>query len=112
MPATTRHGRGPSVGTPPVRSAPSATNAPSRARIWSRSSTSAPKDASTNSCRKMSRMAVRASTSDMPSSAISSPAMPPKRFERIIRRTMRVISTTVTTPASAGATRQPRLLVR
>jgi hypothetical protein len=77
----------------------------------SRSTTRAPKPARTNVCRKMSRIAVRESTSDRPSIVSSSPAMTPKRVDRSIRCTMRVISTTATTPAIAGATRQPSELL-
>ena len=55
----------------------------------------------------MSSSAVRASTSDMPSIVSSSPAIAPNSSERIIRRTIRVIRMTPTTPATAGATRQP-----
>ncbi len=48
----------------------------------------------------------------MPSIAISRPPMTPNRFERIIRRTMRVIMTTPRQPNTAGAMRQPIELVR
>ena len=71
-PAASRHGRGPSVGMPPARSAPSAISPPAgRASGPGRARGRRRRRARTN-CRKMSRIAVRASTSDSPSSAISS----------------------------------------
>ena len=93
-PASKRHGRGPRLGTPLDRSAPSAISIASRARILSRSTTSAPKPATTKNCRKMSSSAVRESTTDRPSRASSRPAIAPKRFERNIRRAVRVRMTT------------------
>ena len=109
-PATSRHGRGPSIGAPSIRSAPSASRAARRPRICSRSRTSAPKPARMNSCRKMSSSATRDCTTDTPSRASSSPAMPPKRFEWNIRRAIRVISSTLTMPARAGASRKAKSL--
>ncbi len=110
MPATSRHGRGPSVGMPVLRSAPSAMRLASRARIWSRSRTSAPKAAATKNSRNTSSSAVRASTSDRPSSAISSPAIAPNRLERNIRRAVRATTRTVRQPKIAGTKRQPKEL--
>ena len=43
---------------------------------------------------------------------ISRPPIPPNRFERIIRRTMRLTITTLSTPNTAGAMRQPSEFVR
>ncbi len=42
-----------------------------------------------------------------PSQISSTPAMPPSRVDLVIRRTTRMISRTLTMPATADASRQP-----
>ncbi len=69
--------------------------------------TSSPNAASTQNMTKMSRIAVRDSTSSRPSSAISSPATQPSRVERVIRRTIRASSRIDSVPTSATANRHP-----
>jgi hypothetical protein len=81
-----------------------------RARIWSRSTISAPNAATTNTVRNPSRSAVRADTKLTPSAMISRPAIPPTSVERLIRRAIRATRTTTTTPATAPVNRQPRPL--
>ena len=92
------------------RSAPSATSRASLVRIWSRSSTSAPNAAATKNSRNTSSSAVRARTSESPSTAMSSPAIAPYRFERNIRRAVRATTSTVRQPKTAGTNRQPNAL--
>ncbi len=78
-----------------------------RARVRSRSMTMRPNAASTQNMTKMSRIAVRDSTSSRPSRAISSPATQPSRVERVIRRTIRASIRIDKVPTSATENRQP-----
>ena len=60
-----------------------------RARIWSRSTISAPNAATAKNVRKMSSSAVQAETKLTPSAMSSRPAIAPTSVERLIRRTIR-----------------------
>ncbi len=95
-PASTRRQRMPG-GRPAAIAAPA----------LSRSTTSMPKAASTQNMTKMSRIAVRDSTSSSPSRAISSPATQPSRVERVIRLAIRAVIRIDTVPTTATANRQP-----
>ena len=44
-----------------------------------------------------------------PSAMSSTPAIPPSRVDRVIRRTIRTISSTQAVPASAADSRHPQL---
>ena len=77
------------------------------ARRLSRSTTRQPKPASTKTARKMSSSAKRLCTIDSPSTASSNPATQPSSVDRVIRRTIRMSSSTQTVPATAAGTRQP-----
>ena len=107
-PASTRRQRIPSLGPPSDRSAPGAVvSSTSLALDASRSSTSMPKAASTQNITKMSRIAVRLSTSSRPSSDISKPATQPSSVERVIRRVIRAVIKIASVPTTATANRQP-----
>ena len=69
--------------------------------------TTRPNAASTQNITKMSRIAVRDSTSSRPSKAISSPATQPSSVERVIRRTIRASSRIDSDPISATENRHP-----
>ena len=106
-PAATRSHRIPSFG--PARSCgpgPAAASV-SLATSRSRSMTSSPKAASTQNITKMSRIAVRLSTSSRPSSASSSPATQPSIVDRVIRRVMRASIRMARVPTTADENRQP-----
>ncbi len=68
---------------------------------------SAPNAATTKKVSKPSSNAVRAVTKLTPSQMTSTPAIAPTRVERLIRRTIRITSATMTTPSSAPVNRQP-----
>ena len=55
----------------------------------------------------MSSSAIRDSTKCIPSKQSSSPATTPSRVDPVIRRTSRTITTTISEPMTAAATRQP-----
>ena len=108
-PAPNRHQRAPSAMPGPVGVPidPSATAAASRALTWSRSATTQANAASTNTAWKMSSSADRDWTWLTPSQISSTPAIPPSSVDLVIRRTTRMISSTLTMPATAEANRQP-----
>ena len=120
-PAPTRSHRMPSAGPPPGSAGlRSATNnasggcglaasaaAATLALVRSLSMISRPNAASTQNITKMSRSAVRDSTSSRPSSAISSPAMQPMSVDPVIRRTIRASIRIDAEPITATANRQP-----
>jgi hypothetical protein len=75
----------------------------------SRSTIKQPNAASTNIARKMSSIPMRDCTWLTPSAMSSTPAIPPNKVERVIRRTIRTMSNTQTVPASAAEIRHPQL---
>ena len=107
-PVASRHQRtpirGPS-GESPTR--PSATTRAMRARTSSRSQTSVANAATTNSAEKTSSMPMRPWTCDSPSQISSTPAIAPSSVERVMRRPIRMMSTTHSTLARAAENRQP-----
>ncbi len=87
-PAPNRHHRTPNRGPQGVSSMrPSSSASCIRARIWSRSTSRAPKAATTKTVMKVSSSAVRDATKLTPSTTTSSPAIAPMSVERLIRRT-------------------------
>ena len=68
---------------------------------------SAPNAATTKKVRKPSSSAVRAATKLTPSQMSSKPGDGADQVERLIRRTIRTTSATMTTPSSAPVNRQP-----
>lgn len=79
-----------------------------RARTTSRSTIRQPNAATTNSAWKMSSMPMREDTKVVPSQINSRPAMAPIMVERVIRRVIRITSSTSRVPKVAAANRQPR----
>lgn len=110
-PAASRHGRhqnsGPSPGSVNPRASLDSPQSAYLARIWSRSISRQPNAATMNIARMPSSTAVRLITIDRPSTASSRPATQPSSVDRNSRRPMRASMTTVATPHSATAMRQP-----
>ena len=107
-PAPNRHHRTPILGPHGVSAMrPSSSAMCIRSRTWSRSTIKQLNAATTNTTRKPSSSAVRAATKLTPSATSSSPAMPPTSVDRLSRRAMRTTSSTVMTPHTAPANRQP-----
>ena len=90
-----------------VGSSPFSIAVSQRLRRWSRSSSRQPKAARAKNSTKMSRIAVRDSTSSKPSNAISSPAVQPSTVERNIRRPIRATMSTASVPQTAAPNRHP-----
>ena len=86
---------------------PDGTRRASRSRPQSRSATMQLTAQSTKNARKMSSSASRDSTRCRPSKHISSPATRPSRVERVTRRASRIITSTISEPTTAAATRHP-----
>lgn len=66
--------------------------------------------ARTKNARKMSSMPRRDETNVTPSTISRMPAIAPMSVERVIRRTIRMISSTIKVPTSADENRQPQPL--
>lgn len=108
-PAPKRHHRKPSRG-PNTESSTrfSVTTSAILARTRSRSTSRQENAASTNSAWKTSSIPTRACTWLTPSQISRTPASAPSRVERVMRRAIRMISSTIRVPASAALTRQPQ----
>src|SRR5690606_36017606 len=109
-PAASRHGRQPTSGPNSDRSTLSDTDAAHSAylrRARSRSISRQANAATMNIARMPSRMAMRLTVIDMPSTATSRPARLPSMVDRNSRRPARTTITAVRMPAIAVASRQP-----